>query len=233
MITIQNSVKIVKEGDKTPVDDISEILSSYLFKNTDRIADINVELDYYKHKIYDKYQLTTEEKKELEFKIIPVDTDKIVIKTFNIFTAAIMFGYFKPLVLISSKYFLINADNTLIYYHISSDSFLHDKSKKVDYIELMKDHSLLHKFMCKLTGISIAALQQELQQKVTEVGRQSMDRVVMAIFNNEFNDIPEHAVEIKPGKSYRGRGDGEFEIRTIGNYIWFIPGICVEIEEIE
>ena len=43
--------------------------------------------------------------------------------------------------------------------------------------------------------------------------------------------IPEHAVKLVVGKNYSGRADGDYMIKTINGELWFIPGVCCELDE--
>lgn len=57
--------------------------------------------------------------------------------------------------------------------------------------------------------------------------------LLLQVFRKENPGVPDYAIELKIGKNYSGRSDGDYEIQTINDKLWFIPGTCCDFGEDE
>lgn len=171
------------------------------------------------------------------------ESGSIRIKCRNLFTACVLFGkHFPSWILGNEKEYTFKNGDCIVFNEVLDDYTmikgveistinipLTKSSGFIDVEAVKKELNLenlttskLQKLSYKLSGIRYTLVKDELNKRA---------EVQLQKFRIENPGVPEYAIKIIPGKTYKGNADGDFEIKSINGKIWFIPGNCCDFYE--
>lgn len=172
------------------------------------------------------------------------ETGSIRIKCRNLFTACVLFGKHVPSwILGNEKEYTFKNGDCIVFNEVLDDYTMIKgieistvnipltKSSGIIDVELVKKElnlenlttNKLEKLSYKLSGIRYTLVKDELNKR---------KEVQLQKFRIKNPGVPDNAIQIISGKTYSGRADGDFEVKTINGKVWFIPiGSCCDFYE--
>lgn len=220
--TAQIESKPQKKYD-TPFEELQEILKEYLSKDISKsLESIINEVENFKNRLISNNVFLEIEKEHFGINVSN-NIDTLDIKPKNLFTACILFGKYVPIFFLGNEHFFVFDDGSLVYYDTMSGKYILENSINYRNLSELTDEDLNHRLHVAHSGL-FTVLYQENKKR-------SLDK--LENFRKDNPGVPDYAIELIVGKNYDGRADGDFEVKTINNKLWFIPlSSCVDFDEI-
>lgn len=239
-----------------PFEELRDIVKSFegRFFNLDNSnleLEFKSKLDYFREKVLHEQNVIDNERYLFQFNYSLGENS--FIQCVNLFTACIIYGKYVPAMFLVGRnefeykngdrivfdellaeYVFIpkgNIVNLQEIFPINSDSNVSvHKLTLVEKIDILNDINLEDCSIDRLYELLNKANRKEYHLIYDEITRKK--EIKLQKFRIENPGVPDNAIEIVSNKTYSGRSDANFEVKTINGKIWFIPiGSCCEFYE--